>query len=100
MISTEQKIVARKFLQAAVTLGELPNKIVDEILTPDQSNSSTIADTLLTKKETALFLKCSTRQIDLLTKKGLLRKYYTSTSSPRFLKEEVMKFVIKGRKKA
>jgi len=46
---------------------------------------------LLTKKQVAEFLQCSTRQVELLTQRGRIAKpVYLGTSSPRWNREEIL----------
>ena len=46
---------------------------------------------LMTKKQTAEFLQCSQRQVELLTAKGRLpRPVYLGESSPRWKRDEVL----------
>ena len=46
---------------------------------------------LMTKKQLAEFLQCSTRQVEILTGKGRLPKpIYLGESSPRWRQDEVL----------
>jgi predicted DNA-binding transcriptional regulator AlpA len=55
------------------------------------TNAALIPDLLMTKKDVATFLKCSLRQVELLTAKGRLpRPIYLGESSPRWKRPELM----------
>jgi hypothetical protein len=95
MLTQEDVRTAQQFLETATCLGKLPQAAVDEILNSlhSQKNQSGEDQIFLTKKETAKLLNCSVRQIDILTSKGKLKKRYIGPSSPRFVKDEIIKFM-------
>lgn len=91
MITSEQKVIAEKFLGMAVDVGNLPRETVDELLNGPKKEENIF----LLKKEVAQILKCSIRQVDKLTEKGLLKKHYIGKASPRFVKSEVLNLIFK-----
>ncbi len=95
MLTQEDVRTAQQFLETATCLGKLPQAAVDEILNSlhSKSNENSEEQIFLTKKETAKLLNCSVRQIDILTSKGKLKKRYIGPSSPRFVKDEIIKFM-------
>lgn len=100
MITSQDQATARKFLETATCLGKLSQAAVDEILNslnPELKDNSD-EQIFLTKKETAKFLNCSVRQIDILTNKGKLKKRYIGPSSPRFVKKEIIKYMFRRKK--
>jgi predicted DNA-binding transcriptional regulator AlpA len=95
-ILTQEDIrTAQQFLETASCLGKLSQESVNEILSSihSQTGKSEDKQVFLTKKETAKLLNCSVRQIDILTSKGKLKKRYIGPSSPRFVKDEIIKFM-------
>jgi predicted DNA-binding transcriptional regulator AlpA len=95
MLTREDVRTAQQFLETASCLGKLSQESVDEILNSlhSQTGKSEEDQVFLTKKETAKLLNCSMRQIDILTSKGKLKKRYIGPSSPRFVKDEIIKFM-------
>ena len=95
MLTQEDVRTAQQFLETATCLGKLPQAAVDEILNSlhSKNNENSEEQIFLTKKETAKLLNCSVRQIDILTNKGKLKKRYIGPSSPRFVKDEIIKFM-------
>ena len=77
-----------------ITVEELAEKVSDKLVVKNEKYLNELnakkEDTLLTRKETALYLRVSFPTIDNWTKKGILRAYYMG-NRVYYKKEEIFK---------
>lgn len=80
----------RKYLSMAVGIGDLTNNVADEVIKTISIKNS---PTLITRKEAALMLKCSTTQIDRYAATGKFKKIYLSERKCLFYKENIEQYI-------